>query len=73
MNTTKQLEITEETYESFTDLKKSIEDIVGEEVTDSEIIDFMIRSLLGNEQLEEDEEDQHNHHWCCGKGHHDHN
>lgn len=73
MNTTKQLEITEETYESFTDLKKSIEDIVGEEVTDSEIIDFMIRSLLGNEQLEEDEEDQHNHHCCCGKGHHDHN
>ena len=57
----RQLQISEATYETFIKLKKTIEEMANETVTDDEVIDFMIRSMMSSVELPEEE---HEHH-CC--------
>lgn len=73
---TRHLEITEPTYDNFQKLKKAIEDMAGESVTDDQVVDFMIRSLMSSVELPEEEQE---HGCCCCHGeehdhhcHHDH-
>lgn len=60
---TRHLEIKQETYDNFMKLKTSIEEMAGESVTEDEVVDFMIRSLMSSVELPEEE---HNHEGCCG-------
>jgi hypothetical protein len=55
----KYLEISEQTYNNFSKLKKTIEEMAGETVTENEVVDFMIRSLMSSVELPEEEDG------CC--------
>ena len=55
----KYLEISEQTYNNFSKLKKTIEEMAGETVTEDEVVDFMIRSLMSSVELPYEEET------CC--------
>lgn len=55
----KHLEISEQTYNNFSKLKKTIEEMAGETVTEDEVVDFMIRSLMSSVELPDGEET------CC--------
>lgn len=61
-----QIELTSATYESFLKLKKTIEDMVGEEVTDDQVMDFMIRNLMNALDVSSQEHDGG---CCCGHQH----
>lgn len=61
------LEISPETNVLFQKLKTTIEEMAGETVTDDQVVDFMIRSMLSSVELPEEE---HGGCGCCG--HHDH-
>ena len=63
------LELTPETHENFLKLKAAIEDMAGESVTDDQVIDFMIRSMLNAVELPEEGEEGCG---CCGHDHHHH-
>lgn len=52
----KHLEVSEQTYNNFSKLKKNIEEMAGETVTEDEVVDFMIRSLMSSVELPEEEE-----------------
>jgi len=60
----KHLEISEQTYNNFSKLKKTIEEMTGESVTEDEVVDFMIRSLMSSVELPDEEET-----CCCCHGH----
>lgn len=60
---TRHLEISEQTYENFWKLKKAIEEMAWEAVTEDQVVDFMIRSLMSSVELPEEE---HGHEHCCG-------
>ena len=60
----KHLEISEQTYNNFSKFKKTIEEMVGESVTEDEVVDFMIRSLMSSVELPDEEET-----CCCCHGH----
>mgnify|MGYP001742402570 FL=1 len=60
----KYLEISEQTYNNFSKLKKTIEEMAGETVTEDEVVDFMIRSLMSSVELPDEEET-----CCCCHGH----
>ncbi|PZM87008.1 MAG: hypothetical protein DLD55_03655 [candidate division SR1 bacterium] len=60
---TRHLEISDQTYENFAKLKKAIEEMAGEAVTEDQVVDFMIRSLMSSVELPEEE---HDHGHCCG-------
>lgn len=60
---TKHLEIKQETYDNFMKLKKMIEEMAGEAVTEDQVVDFMIRSLMSSVELPKEE---HDHGHCCG-------
>ena len=64
----KELKIKDETYNDFMMLKKLIEQNSCEEVTDDEVLDFMIRAISESIELPEEDEEEHHHcHWdhCC--------
>ena len=64
----KELKIKDETYNDFMMLKKLIEQNSCEEVTDDEVLDFMIRAITESIELPEEDEEEHHHcHWdhCC--------
>ena len=63
------LELTPETHENFLKLKAAIEDMAGESVTDDQVVDFMIRSMLNAVELPEEEGEGCG---CCGHDHHHH-
>ena len=63
------LELTPETHENFLKLKVAIEDMAGESVTDDQVVDFMIRSMLNAVELPEEEGEGCG---CCGHDHHHH-
>ena len=63
------LELTPETHENFLKLKAAIEDMAGESVTDDQVVDFMIRSMLNAVELPEEGEEGCG---CCGHDHHHH-
>lgn len=63
------LELTPETHENFLKLKAAIEDMAGEAVTDDQVVDFMIRSMLNAVELPEEEGEGCG---CCGHDHHHH-
>ena len=63
------LELTPETHENFLKLKAAIEDMAGENVTDDQVVDFMIRSMLNAVELPEEEGEGCG---CCGHDHHHH-
>lgn len=72
----KELKIKDETYNDFMMLKKIIEENSKEEVTDDEVLDFMIRAITESIELPEDDEEETEHHhchWghCCGHCKHD--
>ena len=58
------LEISERSYQEFTKLKKIIEAMAGETVSD-----FMVRSLLQSMELPEEEGHTHGGGCCCCGGH----
>ncbi len=60
------LEITQETYDNFMKLKASIEEMAGEAVSEDEVVDFMIRSLMSSIELPEEEHDHEAGCCCCG-------
>ena len=60
----KHLEISEQTYNNFSKLKKTIKEMAGETVTEDEVVDFMIRSLMSSVELPDEEET-----CCCCHGH----
>lgn len=60
----KHLEVSEQTYNNFSKLKKNIEEMAGETVTEDEVVDFMIRSLMSSVELPEEDEA-----CCCCHGH----
>ena len=49
----KHLEVSEQTYNNFSKLKKTIEEMAGETVTEDEVVDFMIRILMSSVELPE--------------------
>jgi hypothetical protein len=64
----KELKIKDETYNDFMMLKKLIEQNSWEQVTDDEVLDFMIRAITESIELPEKDEEEHHHcHWdhCC--------
>ena len=63
------LELTPETHENFLKLKAAIKDMAGESVTDDQVVDFMIRSMLNAVELPEEEGEGCG---CCGHDHHHH-
>ena len=63
------LELTPETHENFLKLKAAIVDMAGESVTDDQVVDFMIRSMLNAVELPEEEGEGCG---CCGHDHHHH-
>lgn len=66
------LEISPETNTLFQKLKTTIEEMAGEAVTDDQVVDFMIRSMLSSVELPDEE---HEGCGCCGlheHHHHDH-
>lgn len=68
----KHLEISEQTYNNFSKLKKTIEEMAGETVTEDEVVDFMIRSLMSSVELPEEEEACYCCHWHEDEDHHCH-
>ena len=68
---TRTLELSEETHANFLKLKSAIEDMAGEKVSNDQVVDFMIRSMLNAVELPDEEMDGCA---CCGHGdhHHDH-
>ena len=66
---TRTLELSEETHANFLKLKSAIEDMAGEEVTNDQVVDFMIRSMLNAVELPDEEMDGCA---CCGHGDHHH-
>ena len=56
------LEISERSYQEFTKLK-------GETVSDDQVFDFMVRSLLQSMELPEEEGHTHGGGCCCCGGH----
>ena len=66
------LEISERSYQEFTKLKKIIEAMAGETVSDDQVFDFMVRSLLQSMELPDEEGHGHGHGGgCCCCGGHD--
>ena len=66
---TRTLELSEETHANFLKLKSAIEDMAGEEVTNDQVVDFMIRSMLNAVELPDEEMEGCA---CCGHGDHHH-
>ena len=66
---TRTLELSEETHANFLKLKSAIEDMAGEEVSNDQVVDFMIRSMLNAVELPDEEMDGCA---CCGHGDHHH-
>lgn len=64
---TRHLEIRQETYDNFMKLRKAIEEMAGEAVTEDQVIDFMIRSLMSSVELPEEEDDHGHCCACCGE------
>lgn len=60
------LELTPETHHNFLKLKKAIENMAGESVSDDNVVDFMIRSLMSSVELPEEE---HKGCGCCCSDH----
>lgn len=65
---TRHLELKQETYDNFMKLKKAIEEMTWEAVTEDQVVDFMIRSLMSSVKLPEEEHD-HGHCCACCWGH----
>lgn len=64
------LELSQTTYDHFLKLKKTIEEMAGESVTDDQVVDFLIRSMMSSVELPDEE---HGGCGCCCGGHdHDH-
>ena len=68
----KYLGISEQTYNNFSKLKKTIEEMAGETVTEDEVVDFMIRSLMSSVELPDEEETCCCCHWHEDEDHHCH-
>ena len=68
----KHLEISEQTYNNFSKLKKTIEEMAGETVTEDEVVDFMIRSFMSSVELPDEEETCCCCHWHEDEDHHCH-
>ena len=66
---TRTLELSEETHANFLKLKSAIEDMAGEEVTNDQVVDFMIRSMLNAVELPDEEMEGCA---CCGHCDHHH-
>ena len=66
---TRTLELSEETHANFLKLKSAIEDMAGEKVSNDQVVDFMIRSMLNAVELPDEEMDGCA---CCGHGDHHH-
>lgn len=70
------LELSAETHDNFLKLKKAIEEMAGECVTDDQVVDFLIRSVMSSVELPEEEHEGCG--CCCGghdfeeEGHHHH-
>lgn len=64
---TKTLELSAETHANFLKLKSAIEDMAGEEVSNDQVVDFMIRSMLSAVELPDEEMEGCA---CCGHDHH---
>lgn len=62
----KMIEISSQTYDNFLKLKTAIENMAGEKVSDDEVVDFLIRSMMSSVELPDEEHDHHGCGCCCG-------
>lgn len=60
------IQLSPETHNNFLKLKTTIQEMAGETVTDDQVIDFLIRSMMSSVELPEEE---HEGCGCCCGGH----
>ena len=69
----KTLEVSEQTYNNFMKFKQAVEENSWENVTEDEVLDFMIRAIMSSVELGDVEAEDDHHCWgdhCCWHCHH---